>query len=143
MGLLNITIHKAKFFNENGEYIKDIKIPKNEKTFEFNGGSYNVKRKDISYFEKKGVLYNTRFYFYNEKNCDPFVLKSNPAIALSPSMYNTMLKTKIAKDLNDVNKKGIFDMFKDPKILIGGLVVLIFIYLASTGQLQTLIRGGA
>lgn len=95
-------LHFAVFFNENGEYITTKYISKTKKKFNYKNKTYNIRRKEASYFERKGIIYDRRYYFYNIGNPDPFKLTKPKKIILDPEQYNTILKTKVMKDLNTV-----------------------------------------
>ena len=119
------------FFDEKGEYHGKKGFGKHTTTFKYGKGSYNVDLRKSSYKEDVPVpfLWRRRTYFYNTKNPNPIKLdgKESP---FSPELYNINLETKVARDLNDLSKKGIFD-FLNPKviiiILVGGAIAWYFI----------------
>lgn len=98
-----VKLYFAIFFDENGEYLTTKYFDKTAKKFEYKDKSYNINRKEGSYFEKKGLLYDKRYYFYNIDSSDPFKLKKPAKIQIDPELYNTILKTKVTKDLNTVS----------------------------------------
>lgn len=117
-------LHFAIFFDENGENITTKNIPKDDKKFKFKDKTYNINRKKASYYEKKGLIYNKRYYFYNIGCPDPFKLVKPPQakIIMDPEQYNTILETKVIKDLNTV-KFNILDKL-NAKIVIFSLAVI-------------------
>lgn len=141
MGLLKFKRYKAKMFNDKGEHIKDKWFSNFAKTFEFKNKAFNIKHKDATFFDTKGFFYDTRYYLYNIDNPDPFKLEKKVKPVMDSETYNLMLKTNIAKKLNDISKSGFLDFLKEPKNLIMAVVSLILFYLVSTGQLNSIISG--
>ncbi|MFW6129931.1 MAG: hypothetical protein ACOC56_02030 [Atribacterota bacterium] len=134
MGL--VTLYFAKMYDEKGKHIKDIHFDNFKNTFKFKNRSYNIRRKEGSYFFKKGILIDKVFYQYNISNTEPFILEKKPTHTnISPEDYNTMLESKITKDLNNLAKRSDLMALLQPKYIIGAIVVLGIIYFASTGQL--------
>lgn len=104
MSLLNLKLHFAIFYDENGEYLTTKHISKTDKKFKYKDKQYNIKRKKASYFERKGLVYDRRFYFYNIGCPDPYNLTEPPEVLIDPKMYNEILETKVTKDLNTVKE---------------------------------------
>lgn len=104
MSLLNLKLHFAVFFNENGEYITTKHISKTDKKFKYKNKKYNINRKEASYFERKGLIYDKRYYFYNISSSDPYKLTKPEDVLIDPEMYNDILETKVTKDLNTVKE---------------------------------------
>src|SRR3989304_2422025 len=135
MALINSK--RAWIFDERGEYHGSKGFGKNDKTFKYGKGSYNIDFENSSYKEDVPIpmLWKRRTYFYNLSNSNPIKLNKKSEPPISPELYNINLETKVARDLNDLSKKGFFS-FLSPKIII--LIVIagvVIYYLVSTGKL--------
>lgn len=143
MGLLGFKVYKAKMFNDKGEFVKHIWFPIYAKNFQWKDKAYLIDIKNASYDDKKGLLWDTRYFYYNISNIMPLILNKNIDSKITPELINIMLKTEIAKKLNDTNKTGVFAFLSKPKNLLIIGIIIVVIYLLSTGKLQSLIGGGA
>lgn len=123
-------------FDETGKYLDTIKLPKKERKFKYSKGSYNIKLKEGSYFERKNFMgKKRRYYIYNTAYGDPFKLDKEKQPLMNPEDYHTLLNTEQLKKLNDVNsKKSLSDLLTPKNLIIGGAIIL-GIYLLSTGGL--------
>jgi hypothetical protein len=132
-----IKTRRAWFFDKKGEYHGKKGFKKHDRTFKYGKGSFNVDFQESSYKEDVPVpfLWRRRTYFYNTENSNPIKLDKKAEPRLSPELYNINLETKVARDLNDLAKKGILS-FLNPKIiiilLVGGAIAY---YLFSGGKL--------
>jgi hypothetical protein len=127
-------IYFAKMFDEKGEHIKDIQIKKFSKIFNFENKSYNIKLKNSSHFDTKGIFWDRRFFIYNISNPDPIILDKKAEPKIEPELYNIMLETETAKKLNNLSKKGFKDLLTLKNLLIASAII-VGIYLFSTGKL--------
>ncbi len=134
MSITNITTYKAMMFNEAGEFIDYANMPKTDNTFKYKGKAYNIDRKHSSYFKWKGLVWDTRYYFYNIDNCEPLFFNQKRKVIIEPELYNTFLETEVARKLNNTGKKNFAD-FLNPKVLLGAVVVAIIGYYLLTGGL--------
>lgn len=123
-------------FDDTGKFENIISIPNKERKFNYSNGAYNIKLKEGSYFEKKNFWgKKRRYYIYNKSCCDPFQIGKEKNALIHPEDYHTLLNTEQLKKLNDVNsKKSLSDLLTPKNLIIGG-VILIGIYLYSTGGL--------
>lgn len=129
-----ITLYYGRFFDEEGKHLDDKFFRKSNDTFEYSGKAYNIKRDCPTYTEKKGLLINKRYYYYNISNSDPIKINKKVEPIIDPQMYNIQLKNNIAKKLNEVNTTGLLDKIGIKEILIGlGAIALIILLL--TGNL--------
>lgn len=132
MGL--ITLYYGRIFDEEGKHLTDKFFRKSKNTFEYRDKSFNIKRDNPSYIEDKGLLVDKRYYHYNISCPDPLKLNEKAKPIITPEMYNTQLKTNIAKRLNEVNTSGILDDIGMKEVLFG-LGALVLIYFLLTGGL--------
>lgn len=134
MGLLGFKLYYAKIFDENGQFVKNIWFPKFEKTFKYKSKSYNVKTKEASYYDAKGLLWDNRYYIYNISNPDPILLDKKAEPIIDPEMYNIQLENQTAKKLNDLAKGSWFKNLDFKTVITIGAVV-VGAYLLLTGKL--------
>lgn len=122
------------FWDENGEYLGKQPFKRHQKEFKFKNGTYLVKLKEGSYFERKGIFINKRYYLYNIKQSHPIKMNNKSNHYIDPEDFSTLLETNQLKKLNDVNKKGLQDLLT-PKNIIIAIVVIAGFVLLSTGGL--------
>lgn len=126
----------GQFWDEKGEFLKNVRFNKNNKTFSFSSKAYNIKLKDGSYFDKNGFLWDNRYYIYNKSCPDPILMDKKVQPQIDPEDYNTILETNHLKKLNDIGKENFLtNLLKDPKSLIIVAIFVVGLYLLLTGQL--------
>lgn len=132
MGLLEL--YYGDIYNERGEFMKTVWFPKNQDEFKYGNKAFHIDRENPSFKKRKGLLINKRFYYYNISCSDPLILNKKVEPQINPEIYNTLLESKVAKQLNDSNKDGLFKNL-NPKTAFIGIAVIIGIILYLTGNL--------
>lgn len=124
-----ITLYYARFFDEEGKHITDKWFQKWKNTLQYGDKAYNIKRDNPSYVEAKGLLINKRYYHYNIDNPDPLRIKTEVKPKINPELYNTLLQSKVAKRINEVNSNSILSQIGFKEILlIGGAIILLILF---------------
>lgn len=128
---------RALFFDENGDYLGSKTFKRSEKIFKYKKNSYNI---DLKYSSFRNInvipiLWDRKDYYYNIGNSNPVLIDKKSEPIINPELYNIMLETKVARDLNDLSRKGLADFLTPRNILIGLIVVGAIIYFASGGSL--------
>jgi len=136
MVITDIKKYYALIFDKKGNYLKKIKINRKDSTFKYGNKRYNIILNDVSWFKRKTILFNHYYYFYNINNPMPLNILSNIEPVMDSELYNIMLDTKVAKDLNNLPFSFNMDMLKNPKIIfIIIIIVIAIIYFSTGGQL--------
>lgn len=151
MSFFNFSRHIAIFLDDNGDQVgKKIfkrswsdSIGIDKKTFSFNGGSYNIDplkacRLKLSF--KTAIFFDNYIYIYKINNPDPISFKGGFAPVMDPLAYEIRLKTNL---IDALNRAGRGKLNINWKYIIIGIVVLIVLYLAFSGNLGALFGGGA
>lgn len=132
MSITGIKKRIACFLDDKGEFIGKKSFSNTQETFDYGNKSYNVFHKLQSYVIIKRWYWDLEIYFYNINNPNPLILNKKLEPVLSSEMYNIQLKTKVARDLN--NLAGGFKL--DFKTIMIGLAILIVVYLIATGKIN-------
>lgn len=139
MSFFNFYRHIAFFFDDNGEQVgyKVFKrsfsssIGLNKKTFDYDGGSYNINPKvsKINFNPKGSILFNNKIYLYYLNNPEAISLKDNK---ISPLMdaknYQIRLKSNLIEAINRAGRGKMNINWKAILITIGVLIFLYFIF---------------
>lgn len=130
-------IYKAWFWNEAGIFEDSRTITKKER----NEGRFKKDKKiyiydsNASYKDSKFIPFiKKRFFFYNIKEIKPINMKTEKVSAIEPELLHVMLETEVAKQLNNVDKKGLKDLFTGRNILIGIVGIIAFIFIMNGGH---------
>jgi len=130
-----VTFNYARLHDAKGMHIKDVYFQSEQETFKYKDNAYNIRLKDVTYTEQKGLIFKKRFYYYNINHTEPLILTAPIHSIIEPKLYNVMLETSQAQKLNDLSKKGLLSLLT-PKVIIIGLVAIgVIIYLASGGSI--------
>lgn len=134
MALFNT--NRAYFFDAKGTGFVGKKGFRNSvKTFEFNGGSYNVDDENASSWEQAvfppplSWIWHRTNYIYNVEISNPALISKWGKPPISPRLYNINLKTNVAEQLNNLANKGIMQFLTMRNILIGAGILLGYLYL--------------
>lgn len=124
------------FFNEKGEYDGIKGLSKNNKDLIYKKGRYFINL-SASYIEWTVIpfLWKKIRYFYNVNNSHPITLDKRAEPPISPELFDVMMETKLARDLNNLSKSGLGELLTPRNIIIAIVVVGIIIYLATGGSL--------
>lgn len=134
--------YRAIIYNSDGEQIATLNLNRAKSTFEFNGGTYNIKWDCKTFFFRANFFNKYKYFFYTLGNPDPIEYdkeNNNFKTNFNADQYSVMLKTKIAKDLNNIGK-GISNLLT-PKNLIIGLGILVVVYYFMSGGSLTALQG--
>lgn len=139
MSLFQWSRFVACFVDENGDYVgKKIfarsifALGQSKKTFDYDGGSYNIKPGRASRLELSlpfAVFFDNYIYVYKIGNPDPLSFEGgNLKPIMEASSYKHRLKSKLVEDLNKVAKGGFEIPWKIVlPILIGIGIVMYFV----------------
>ena len=138
MGIL--TIDKAVFFGRNGEEVGKKVIPVIHKRDHFNFGqkSFVIDLKNCSYFDKWGLIWNTRYYFYNLENLFPLKIEQSINPQIDSDFLNVQLENKVARDLSRTGGNFLQNLLS-PRNIIIGVILAFVIYVLATGQWKKLL----
>lgn len=138
------TLWRAVFHDDNGEEVGKKGFRASKKEFVFKSGdikrTYVIDLKNGSYFQLKGLIWDTRYYQYDINSPFPYSLKREKTRMINPlgeqatqvidsENLNIQLESKVARDLNRHNDKGLGDLFtlRNGMILLAGLALLYFL----------------
>ncbi len=108
--------------------------------FKFRNKSFIINLKECTFFEKKGLIWNTRYYFYNLKNPFPLRIKTEYLEPKVDSEFlNIQLENKVARDLNRLGDRGLLSLLT-PRNIIIGLVGLFILWLVGSGNWRNIIN---
>lgn len=130
-----IRIKKAIRFDDNGVFIDIVKIPKQEPYFGKKHKSYNVMDKEASFFKMKGLIIDKIYFLYNINNPNPYKVDKKCEPIMNSDAYNSMLETKVIRDMNKLEKSPISDLLTPRNIIIGLVVIGAIIYFATGGKI--------
>jgi hypothetical protein len=135
MSITNVKKRIACFYDDKGEFLSKKGFSKTAKTFDYDGKSYNIYQDDATATKVKRWYWDLEEYHYNINNPNPMLLNKKAEPILDSEMYNIQLKTKVARDLNDLSKKGLFANL-DFKTAMVILIVIVVIYMLATGKIK-------
>lgn len=135
MSITNITKRIGAFYDDKGEYIGKKGFSKTDKSFDFAQGSFNVVPEKVTYTEVKRWYWDVHIYHYNINNPNPFNFSKKVEPIMDAELYNIMLKTKIARDLNDLAKGNRWDWLNFKTIAIAAVIIGI-LYALFQGKLH-------
>lgn len=68
------------------------------------------------------------------EHSDPYSMRLNAKPVMNPELYNIMLETKVARELNKLHKSPFLALLTDPKTLfILAVLLIILVYVARGG----------
>lgn len=131
-----IKLYYALFFDDNGEFIKRIKFKRKDRVFTYERKKYNVEIQNATFYPKRFLIFfKSYFYFYNINNPSPLSFEKVVEPVINPELYNIMLETKVARDLNDLHKDFLGKLLTPRNIFIGIILVIAIIYFAQGGSI--------
>lgn len=135
MALLNT--YRGQFFDENGKHAGKKGFNRFKKWFKFKDGAYNIVL-GASYIEDHPIplLWKRRTYYYPLDDSNPVTIDGKPKPAFTPQLYDINLETEVAKQLNDLQKKGLSDLLTGKNLMIVGAGILIAIYFLKGGTIS-------
>lgn len=136
MALFNT--NRIWFFDARGEYFGKKGFSKHQKYVKYSKGAYNISFQDSSFKEDNPLpfgIWKRRTYFYNIDNPNPIKLDKKAEPLISPELYNVNLETNVAKQLNDLAKKGLMDFINPKTLIILGVLAAVAIYFLQGGKL--------
>jgi hypothetical protein len=128
----------AIIFDDNGDFVNCIRFKQKDSTIKFEKRQYNIILDKASHFNRKGLFHDKRFFFYNLNNPNPILINKKIEPIFSSKLYNIMLETKVATDLNNLADGGLGQYLTPRNIIIGIIVIGVIIYFTSGGTLTTL-----
>jgi hypothetical protein len=133
MSITGIKRRVACFYDDKGEFLGKKGFNKKASLLDYKDRSYNVLQTGVTSTPVKRWYWDLEQYHYNINNPNPLNLSKRVEPILSSEMYNIQLKTKVARDLNDLAKPGFKFDFKTVMIIVAILAV---IYALSTGAID-------
>lgn len=133
MSITAIKKRIAIFYDDKGEQIARKGFSKTANTITYGNRSFNVFHDKASTTLIKRWYWNVEQYHYNINNPNPFMLNKKCEPILDSENYNIQLNTKVARDLNDLSKKG-FNL--DLKTILIGLGIIAVAYLLLSGGIK-------
>ena len=128
----------AVFFDDNGDYIEKQQFKQIDPTIKFKDRQYNILLDTASHFNIKHFFHDKRYFFYSLKNPMPLMLDKKCEPVFNSKLYNIMLETKVATDLNNL-ANGVLGQYLTPRnIIIGVIIIGVIIYFTSGGTLTAL-----
>jgi hypothetical protein len=132
--------HLAIFFDDKGEYLDVCKLKRSQDTFKYGSGKeqrqFNIILDNCTTFNRKGLLFDKRYYFYNINNPMPLILNKRCEPVFNSKLYNVMMETNVAQQLNDLAKDSFAKYLTPRNIIIAIIIIGVIIYFASGGTLK-------
>lgn len=133
MSITGITKRIACFYDNKGDYLGKKAFSNTEKVFDYAGCSFNVVHEDVTITKLKRWYWNLDIYHYNINNPMPLDFKKTVEPIIDSELYNIQLKTKVARDLNDLSKTG---LQLNAKTILIGIGILVIGWLVMTGKIK-------
>lgn len=130
MGLFKI--YKAVLFDDKGEEADITKFKRKEGFFTKKKKSYTIDLKNASHFIKRGLLIDRVYYFYPLNNPSPLLLDKKCEPIMNADAFNSLLETKVIREINKLDKTGLSELLT-PRNIIIGLIILGAVYYFATG----------
>lgn len=139
MSITNIKKRVACFYDDKGEYIGKKSFSKTAQTFKFNNKAFNIYHGDDTFLVTSTLIkrwyWDIELYHYNINNPNPIILNKKAEPILDSEMYNIQLETKVARDLNDLSKGGLFDNLNMKTVFIL-IIIGAIVYLVASGKVK-------
>lgn len=122
----------AYIFDQNGKLHGRVRFSKQDKTFKYGKGTYNIDIENGSVIETRrwfGKIYLIE-YFYNISNPNPILFDKKNEPILNPELYDSMLETKVAQELNSLSNDGFSKYLTPRNMLIAVVVIALLFYLS-------------
>jgi hypothetical protein len=123
-------VHVCKFYDITGEnYIGEKRVSFNTERFNFNNQEYFFIPKKSTILHTERLIRVTKYYFYNEGNPEPILLKKDYKPSMTSRDFNTFINSVKMEELNNLKKKNSFwDFITNPKFFIPLMVVIGLVY---------------
>ena len=135
MSITNIKRRIAYFYDDKGEFIGKRSFSKTAKTFDFQNRSFNAMPESASFNLIKRWYWDIECYHYNINNPNPFFFDKKGEPIIDSEMYNIQLKTKVARDLNNLANPGLFANL-DFKTIMIILIAVAVVYMIASGKIK-------
>lgn len=136
------TLYKALLFDDKGEHLDIVGFKRKSDIIAYahgtNARKFNYIPDNCSYWEKRGIFFNKRYYFYNVNNPNPYIFKKTAEPVINSKIYRVMLDTKVAQDLNKLASGGLAQYLTPKNIIIGLIILGVIIYFASGGTISNI-----
>ena len=130
-------VYKAVFFDDRGEQVGTKKFDRKDAHFKYNDGAYNIAIKESTMFEVKGFFFDKRYFQYNLNDPNPILLDKKREPIINARLYNINLETKVARELNDLDKSDFERLFTFKNIIIVLAILGAVYYFASGGKITS------
>lgn len=126
----------ANFLDEKGRPVGSKRFKRDETSFVFGKGRYNVDEKNALCLEERKLgRLKYKKYFYDIKHSNPLTYSHTPKPQISPELYNINMESKVARDLNEMSKEGLAKYLTPTNIVIAIVIVIIAVYLLQGGKI--------
>jgi len=114
------------FYDPTGqEYIGKKRVDFKTERFNFNGKEYFFIPKKASVLHTERLIRETIYYFYNEGNPEPLLLKKDYNPSMTSRDFNTFINSTKMEELNNLKKKNSFwDFITNPYFFIPVLIII-------------------
>lgn len=130
-----ITFYKGVIYDDKGEFLAIKTFSPKKDYFTWGKKSFAIDTLNASYFVVNRILWETRYYQYNDKNPHPYRMDKKGEPALNTELLNVQLENKVARDLNRMSENRFSGLLTPRNIMIGGLILLAYLYFHSIGKI--------
>ncbi len=135
MSFTGIKVNRGVIYDENGKSIKIKTFRPLSKFFSWDTRSYNIDLHNGSWFKVRGLMWDTYYYHYRVDDPNPLVIKTQVQPIMNSDLYNTMLETKVTRDINNLAKSKLSQFLTPKNIIIGLAIIGIIVYFARGGTI--------
>lgn len=138
--LFSIKRYRACFFDSTGSHIRTVSFSRNDRTFSFKDGVYNIVLDGGSHTLRKTIFHDYYTYYYNLNNPMPLTFKETVSPVINANDYKQVIDTKIIRDLNNLSNDWLKNLLTPRNIFIGIVIIIAIIYFTSGGNLDGLTK---
>lgn len=135
MALFRKVKYFAIIFDDDGYYVKTIKINKSSKTFKDKINRYNIDILNGSYSVEKRLFFDRKYYYYNQNDPNPLRIDKKSIPILSPELYNIELETHVARQLNNFGRNKLLALLTPRNLIILGIIIVVGVFFLKGGKL--------
>ncbi len=130
---------KMIIIDDNGEQIKTITLKKGQTQIKTKIGNTNkrfkINKEKDKFLKIKNFMRTDKYYFFNENNPEALKLQNFETPIFNTEDFDSIIETKVLKDLNKPNESNLLNQLEFKHILIGLGVIAVIIYFATGGTL--------
>lgn len=130
-------IKRTKYYGvifKAGREVTKIKINPRDRVFDYGSLSYNVNYEAPS-IKIKTIFRTKHYFFYHLEHPDPLVINETEfkKDTFNSDIYNSMLKTKVTKDINDLAFNKFEGLLTMRNLIIALVIIGAIIYFSQGG----------